>query len=71
MEVSGQRHASSALYPRKNPHTLWIGGCVNPRADLDVLEKRNISAFTKIRAPDRLARQQKMSRNVSKHDNPW
>jgi hypothetical protein len=36
MGVSGQRHASAALYPRgKDPYAHWTGGWVDPRAGLD------------------------------------
>jgi hypothetical protein len=36
MGVSGQRHASAALYPRgKDPGTHYTGGWVGPRAGLD------------------------------------
>jgi hypothetical protein len=34
--VSGQRHASAALYPQdRTPGTYWIGGWVKLAADLD------------------------------------
>jgi hypothetical protein len=43
MGVSGQRHASAALYPRgKDPGTHWIGGWVGPRAGLDAEARRKI-----------------------------
>jgi hypothetical protein len=36
MEVSGQRHAPAALYPReRTPGTHWTGGWVGSRAGLD------------------------------------
>jgi hypothetical protein len=36
MEVSGQRHASAALYLReKTPNTCWIGGWMGLRAGVD------------------------------------
>ena len=33
--VSGQQHASAALYPQERPHTHFTGGWVGPRAGLD------------------------------------
>jgi len=33
--VSGQQHASAALYPRERPDTHFTVGWVGPRADLD------------------------------------
>ena len=39
MEVKGQHHAPATLSSGKNPNTHWIGDWVDPRADLDVLEK--------------------------------
>jgi hypothetical protein len=43
MEVSSQLHASATLSPGKRAHnTLWIGGCVSPKAGLDATEKRKI-----------------------------
>jgi hypothetical protein len=39
MEVKGQHHAPTAMSSDKNPSTYWIGDWVDPRADLDVLEK--------------------------------
>ena len=33
--VSGQQHASAALYPRERPGTHFTGGWVGPRAGLD------------------------------------
>jgi hypothetical protein len=43
MEVSGQLHAPAAL-PRgeRTRGTHWIGDWMDPRADLDVVEKRKI-----------------------------
>jgi hypothetical protein len=36
MRVSGQRHASAALWPlAKDPGTHWTGGWVGPRAGLN------------------------------------
>jgi len=34
-EVSGQQHASAALYPRERAGTYFIGSWVGPRAGLD------------------------------------
>jgi hypothetical protein len=36
--VSGQQHASAALYPRERPSTHFTGGWVGPRAGLDGLK---------------------------------
>jgi len=33
--VSGQQHASAALYPRERPRTHFTGGWVDPRSGLD------------------------------------
>jgi len=41
MEVSGQLHALATLSRGKDPGIHWIGGWVDPRAGLDVAEKRN------------------------------
>jgi hypothetical protein len=36
MRMSGQRHASAAIYPReKDPGTHWIGGWVGLRPGVD------------------------------------
>jgi hypothetical protein len=43
MDVSGQLQAPVALHPGKGPLTRCRGGWLNPRASLDVLEKRKIS----------------------------
>jgi hypothetical protein len=43
MEVSGQPHASTALLPEKASYTHWTGGCVDHRAGLESVEKRQIS----------------------------
>jgi hypothetical protein len=44
MEVSGQLHAPAALPPGKEPPgSRWVGGSVDPRADLDAVVKRKIS----------------------------
>jgi hypothetical protein len=41
--VSGQVHAPVALPPgERAPGTHWIGGWVNPRANLDDVEKKKI-----------------------------
>jgi hypothetical protein len=43
MGVSGQRHASAALYPRgKNPGTHCTGGWVGLRAGLDAGARKKI-----------------------------
>jgi len=43
MYVSGQVFAPAALPPRdRAPGTYWIGGGMDPRAGLDVVEKRKI-----------------------------
>ena len=39
MEVGSQRHAPAALLPKKRPGTLYIGGWVGPRVDLEILGK--------------------------------
>jgi len=43
MEMSIYPHTLVALHLRNNPHTHGIGGWVGPRADLDILEKKNIA----------------------------
>jgi hypothetical protein len=43
MEMSSQIHAPIALPSRKNPGTHWIGGWVDTRDGLDVLDNRQIS----------------------------
>jgi hypothetical protein len=44
MDMSRQRHAPAALYPRgKNPCTQRIGDCVGPRTGLDREVRRKIS----------------------------
>jgi hypothetical protein len=42
VEVSGQLHAP-ALYTqgKRTPCTHWIGGWVDPRADLGIVEEKN------------------------------
>jgi hypothetical protein len=39
MSVGGQLHVPAALLPGKRPGTYCTGGCVGPRAGLDVCEK--------------------------------
>ena len=39
MEVNSKIHLPAALNPENNPGTRWIGGWVDPRADLDFFEK--------------------------------
>jgi hypothetical protein len=41
--TEGSVHAPAEITPGKNPRTLWPLGCVGPRADLDIREKRKIS----------------------------
>jgi len=43
MEASGQLHASAALPPGKKAVVRWLGGRVHTRANLSVLDKRQIS----------------------------
>ena len=43
MEVNGQLHAPAALPPRKNHGTHAVGGCVDPRAGVDVSGEDKIS----------------------------
>jgi len=40
MEISGQLHIPVALWPKIAPGTHGRGGLVDPRADLDVVTKR-------------------------------
>jgi hypothetical protein len=47
--VGGERSASRC--GRFTPGAHWIGGWVNPRADLDDVEKRKILDPTGIRTP--------------------
>jgi hypothetical protein len=59
MGVSGQIHASAALYPwGKVPGTHWIGGWVGPRAGLDAGARRKILSPCRGSNPDRPARSQ-------------
>ena len=53
MWVGDERHAPSALPPRKKPGTHCIGGWVGPRTCLD--ERENLAAIL-IRFPDPIAR---------------
>jgi hypothetical protein len=39
MGVGGKHHVATALPPGKRPVVHRIGGCVGPRAGLDVCEK--------------------------------
>ena len=41
VEVSDQLHAPVALPLGKNPTMHLTGGCVDPRADIDILSKIN------------------------------
>jgi len=50
MEVSGQLHASATLSREREPGTNWIGGCVGPRAHLNVVAKES-PAFVGNRTP--------------------
>jgi hypothetical protein len=50
MRVGVQRHAPASFTPGKEPR---YGGCVDPRAGLDVLEKKSHGAAG-IQTPDRL-----------------
>jgi hypothetical protein len=44
MEVSGQLHAPAPSFQRKQaPGTQRTGGCVDPGAGMDAVEKRQIS----------------------------
>jgi hypothetical protein len=53
MEMSGQLHAPAALRPRETaPRTHCIGGCVGPRAGLDVMETWKISGPCRESNPD-------------------
>jgi hypothetical protein len=40
--MSCQLHATAALPQGKEPHTHWIGGCMDPRVGLDIVEKREL-----------------------------
>jgi len=43
MEVSGLLHAPAALSPGNDPPAVhWLGGWVDPRADLDAVVRRKI-----------------------------
>jgi hypothetical protein len=46
MEVIGQLHAPTALFPRKELSCIhWIGGWVGLRAGLDEVVRRKIPSF--------------------------
>jgi hypothetical protein len=54
MEVSGQRHAPAALYPRgKDPGTHCTGGWVGPRAGLNTEVRGKILCPFRGSNPDR------------------
>jgi len=55
MEVRGQRYALTALPQGKDSDTHWIGGCMSPRAVLDIWEKNNFCGTTEMQTPDRPA----------------
>jgi hypothetical protein len=49
MEVNGRHlHAPAALSLGNYPGSHCTGGCVGPRADLDVSEKRKIAAVSEV-----------------------
>jgi hypothetical protein len=58
LEVSGQQHVPTALYPQERPGTHCTGGWVGSRASLDSGKSRP----TGIRSPDRPARSQSLYR---------
>jgi hypothetical protein len=59
MGVSGQHHASAALYPVEGtPGTHWIGGWVGPRAGLDAEAGRKILCLCRGSNPGLLVRSQ-------------
>jgi hypothetical protein len=61
MGVSGQRHASAALYPReRTPDTHCTRGLVGPRADLDTKARGKILCLVDVEAgfPGRPVRSQ-------------
>ena len=51
--MSGQLDGPVAVSSGQNTGTNWTGGCVDPRAGLDVLEKIKISYSAAIRILDR------------------
>ena len=53
MEMSDRLHAPTALLPGKNRGAYWIGGLVDSRASMDVLEQGKSLAPSGIRTPDR------------------
>jgi hypothetical protein len=42
VEVSDQLHSPAALPRERAPCPHWIGGCVDPRAGMDRIEKRKL-----------------------------
>ena len=53
METNGRLHAPAALIPGKNRGAHWIGGLMDPRVSMDVLEQGKSLAPSGIRTPDR------------------
>jgi hypothetical protein len=52
MKVSGELHAPGRFISKeRTPDTHWLREQVGPRAGLDALEKRNISACAENRTP--------------------
>jgi hypothetical protein len=49
--VSGQLHVPAVLPPGKSPGTHFIGGCVDPRAGLDDMEKWKILTLPGLELP--------------------
>ena len=43
--MSGEPQTPAAFSPRKNPGRCLIGGWIDPRAGLNVLENRKIACF--------------------------
>jgi hypothetical protein len=56
MEMSGRLHAPAAMLPGKNRGAHWIGGLVDLRASMDILEQGEYLAPSGIRTPDRRIR---------------
>jgi hypothetical protein len=54
--MSGQLHAPAALPPGNEAGTHSVGGRVEPKASLDLLEKRKYLAYDGNRNPDRANR---------------
>jgi len=50
--VSGQQHASAALYPQARPGTHFTGGWVGPRAGLDGWKISSSPGFDNIDSTD-------------------